>query len=72
MPEKEQQKNVQRTFSEHELDLLADLVAERVVERTQTQLINGAGKLVWEGIRRLVVTGIVALFAIDQIRGWLK
>lgn len=64
-------KNV-RSLSDADLEAIAELVAERVVERTQNQLINGAGKLVWEGIRRLVVTGIVALFAIDQLKGWLK
>lgn len=64
--------NHARTLSDADLEAIADIVAEKVVERTQTQLINGAGRLVWEGIRRLVVTGIVALFALDQIRGWLK
>lgn len=46
-------------------------IADAVVERLRDVFLIEAGRMVWDGIRKLVITGSVLLFVVDQLKGWL-
>lgn len=57
-----------RTLTEED----ANAIADAVVERLRDVFLIEAGRLVWDGIRKLVITGSVLLFVVDQLKAWLR
>jgi hypothetical protein len=53
-----------------EADLKA--IAATVIESLKGEIKDTANSLIWEGVRKLVVTGIVGLFAFEQVVRFIK
>ena len=53
-----------------EADLKA--IAVTVIESLKGEIKDTANSLIWEGVRKLVVTGIVGLFAFEQVVRFIK
>jgi hypothetical protein len=49
-----------------------DAIAARTVHALKDELRDSINSLIWEGIRKLVITGIVSLFAFEQLVRFFK
>ena len=49
-----------------------DAIADAVVEKAREVLLIEVGKMVWSAVRKLVIAGAVGLFALEQLKVWLK
>lgn len=57
-----------RTLTDDDIEA----IAEAVVEKSREVLLLEAGRILWSITQKAVIGGVMALFALDQIKGWLK
>lgn len=60
-------KNSNMTLTEEDLEAIGTSVVNKVREVLLVEL----GRLVWDGIRKVVIGGAIGLMALNQISGWL-